>query len=192
MKILGLLVVVVLGLVVGLWWTDDAPSRPASNQAAELAADHVAERAADPSRARRAIGLRTDRFPEIAKRERPTLEPTEKNDPKRREFQEALWRDLRAFANEAKLTDAQWDQFVGDLSDLASTESAAIASAVAPGGDVAGAFELNDELGHELEARCAEHMTEKQLRVFRFRFHADGLVAQVRRLHFVPVVTPET
>lgn len=97
------------------------------------------------------------------------------------------------FASEAELTDAQWNQFVSDLSELATSESAAWANGVKARGSDSfdGIIELNDELGHELEARCAVHMTQKQLRVFRFRFHASALVAQVQRLHFLPIITPD-
>jgi hypothetical protein len=55
--------------------------------------------------------------------------------------------------------------------------------------DFVGMRELLDELEHELDARCATHMTKGQLAVLRYYFPA-ALVTQVRQLHYVPVVIP--
>ena len=180
MKTLGLSIVVALGLVLGLWWTREASvSRPAVDQAAE-----------PPPRARRAIGPSNAAMRplvELAKRERPTLEPIEV-DPKRRKAQEALWQELRGFASEAELTDAQWDRFERDLSELAEIEATAWAKAL-KAENFEGVIELSQELGHELEVRAAAYMTKKQQSILRFRLNAGGVVTRVRQLHFVPFMT---
>jgi hypothetical protein len=124
--------------------------------------------------------------PALAKQERPTLEPTEA-DPNRRKAQERLWQDLRTFASDVELTDAQWDQFARDLSDLAEIEATAYGRAIKTG-STDGVIDLSDELGHELEARCAAYMTPKQVSVLRFRFSHGVLVTRVRQLHFVSIM----
>lgn len=185
MKILGLSIVVVLGLGVVLWRVGEPP-----RAAQEAPVEHSARRAAiGPSNVTTPTVMGHPR-PELATQERPTLEPTDA-DPKRREAQEQLWQYLRVFATEAELTDTQWDRFVRDLSELAAIESAAWDDSIRAGkfGDIS---RLNDELGYELEERISAYMTDQQLRVFRFRIIADGVVTQVRALHFVPSSIPES
>lgn len=178
MKILGLSVVAALGLVIGVLWTREAPpnevtvSRPAIDQGAQ------------PSQAHRPVVPRNaEAPPTLSNQERPTLEATAA-DPSRRKAQERLWQELRTFASEAKLTDVQWAQFQRDLSELAESESAGWANAIKTG-DFDDVLELNAELGQDLETRCANYMTRRQLSVLR-RYRADILVTQVRQLHFVP------
>lgn len=200
MKMLGLSIVVALGLAIGLWWTREAP-RAAREAPAEQPTDRapVGLEPLDRAPIGRAPAGSTNATPpsatvhprpELSTPERLTLEPTDP-DPKRRAAQESLWQYLRTFAKEAELTDAQWDRFVRDLSELATSESAAWDDSTKVGG-----FEdmsnLNDELGRELEERIAAYMTDKQLRVFRFRLNAGAAVTQVRQLHFVAKVAPES
>ena len=170
-KPLGLAMVVAAGIVVGLWWTTDDAASPI-----------VADRSSQ-SQARR---VRPDVTPALAARVRRSLEPTD-TDPKHRELQNALWKDLRRWAGKARLTDAQWNRFQRDLSELAVLESAALANGVRVGFD--GVRELQEELDRELEAHCAEYMTDKQLRAMRP--YLSALVTRVRQLHYSPVVLPD-
>jgi hypothetical protein len=169
-------VVVVLGLVIGLWWTRDttAPKEP------EIAKPKPTLETRAPL---------STRFPRLRPTEVKSLEPTE-TDPEIRPQQEALWRDLRAFAKDTKLTDEQWERFQRDLSELAATESAAWAQGLRT--DFNGIIELSDELEAELLQRCAAYMTKDQLLELRFRFL--GVVTRVRQLHYLPradAVTPQ-
>lgn len=174
MKALCISLVAALGLAIGLWWTrGTAP---------------VTETRTAPVTERRTPSTPLARIPAL----RPTipiktLEPTS-TDPEKRPHQEALWRDLRSFATEKKLTDAQWERFQRDLSELAAIESAAWAQGVRTDG-FDGIVELSEELEAELLARCAAYMTRDQIAGLRFRFL--DLVTRVRRLHYVPTIGPE-
>ena len=179
-RLLGLTIAV--GLVIGLWWTrEESVSHPARDRV-------TAAPVVSPVQVHR-VG-RSNATPVLEQeRVRPTLEATDA-DPERHKAQEALWHHLRKFASDAKLTDTQWERFEDDLSELVATESAALTSSITAG-DYDGLVELSEELDRELAVRCAAYMTEKQLRALRFHFPA-GLVARVRQLHYLPVVTPET
>lgn len=163
-----LAVVVALGLVIGFWWTRDT----------------TAPKAPEIAKPKPTLDTRTTltkRFSGLHPTPVKTLEPVE-TDPEIRPQQDALWRDLRAFAKDTKLTDEQWEQFQRDLSELAATESAAWAQGLRT--DLNGIIELSDELEAELLQRCAAYMTRDQLLELRFRFL--GLVTRVRQLHYLP------
>lgn len=179
-KLLGL--TIALGVVIGLWWTrEESVSSPGRDRV--FPAPVVS-----PVQVPR-VG-RSNATPVLEQqRVRPTLEARDA-DPERHKAQEELWQQLRKFARDAKLTDTQWEQFEHDLSELVATESAALTNSIRAG-DFEGLVELSEELDRELATRCAAYMTEKQLLALRFHFPA-GLVARVRQLHYVPVVTPET
>lgn len=116
-------------------------------------------------------------------RHRPRLEPAPEDSPQRRKLQQELWRELHRFAAEAELTDAQLEQFVSDVSELAVTEAVALFASLETDGNIRAIWDLN--LGSELRARCAAWMTDEQLRVFYFRFDdGNSLVSQVRRLYY--------
>jgi hypothetical protein len=173
MKAVVVVVVVALGLVIGFWWTRDttAPKAPAIAKPKP-----TLETRASETRARL-----TTRFPGLRPTQVKTLEPVE-TDPEIRPQQEALWRELLAFAKDTKLTDEQWERLQRDLSELAATESAAWAQGLRT--DFNGIIELSDELEAELLQRCAAYMTRDQLLELRFRFL--GVVTRVRQLHYLP------
>jgi len=166
-------IVVALGLVIGAWWTrDDATPRteprttptPAAIGAQQIQPTQPTLHNPSP-RVRPTLSVQT-------------LEPTS-TDPIRREHQETLWRDLRAFASAAKLTDVQWDRFVHDLIELAEIEAAAWAKGFE------GVVELSSELAREMEGRAATYMTADQ--VAQLRFHdQQAMIIRVRQLHIPP------
>lgn len=175
-KATWLLLVLGLGLGVGLLWTRDT----SSVDVLPTTRDTTAARTPESQRDHRAIGFRA--VPVLAAATPlPSLEPTNTY-PERRKLQEELWHYLRKFATDAKLTDAEWQQFQRDLSELAATESAAYLAADRAI-DFTGVTDLNDELGVELEARCARYMTERQLAVLR-NYRAWALITRVRQLHY--------
>lgn len=188
MKLLGLSIVVAMGLAIAWWWTREAPrvaKEAPPKQSARLAPLEPSNPTTPAPTRSTAPTLTTARWrPELVQPERVTLEPTA-TDPERRTAQESFLRYLRVFATEAELTDAQWDRFVRDLTELGAIEAQAWFES-ARDGDIGDAYRLNDELAHELEERIAAYLTERQLRVFRFRISAQGAITQVRQLHFVP------
>jgi hypothetical protein len=117
-------------------------------------------------------------------RPRRTLEPTEEHLPEIRKAQEVLWQQLRTFASDVKLSDAQWEQFERDLSELGAMDAVAFYGQALRTRDFEGVVELSEELELELEQRAATYMTKKQLDTLRFRF--GDLVTRVRQLHYVP------
>jgi hypothetical protein len=100
------------------------------------------------------------------------------------ESRRLFWDELRAYAAEADLTESEWQRFLGDISDVAASEITAHETAAEEhaSGAVADAFRLTNELALELDERCASWMTEKQLKVYRFRLSAVVLISQSRRL----------
>jgi hypothetical protein len=185
-KILGLSIVVGLGIVIGWWWTrDDVAPTPATQPSQHSRRTAATQPSPRSLTSRSSV---TSTRPTLAQQPLPTLEPAEV-DPARRERQEELWRALRAFATDAELTDAQWEQFQRDLSELAALESATMRDAIATG-NFDGIVDLSNELELELELRCAAYLTKRQVSALRFRF--DGLVTRVRRLYYVPQFAPRT
>lgn len=106
--------------------------------------------------------------------------------PDDREKQAALWEKLRAYARDVQLTDAQWDQFVRELTELAEEDKTSWDSGLVARTPPAEVVKHSSELEEELFVRCAEFMTDKQVRTLKFRFL--GLVMQAR--HFaVPQIS---
>jgi hypothetical protein len=100
--------------------------------------------------------------------------------PDQRQAQAALWDKLREYARDVELTDAQWDQFVRDLTDLAEEDFASRDSALVAKSSPADVAKKSMALEEELFVRCAAFMTDKQLRALKFRFL--GLVTQARHV----------
>jgi hypothetical protein len=100
-----------------------------------------------------------------------------------------FWLQLRSFAVEADLTEAQWQTLLGDFSDLAFSGIAAHSTASEENSSMEDANRLTDELGLVLDERCASWMTAKQLRIFRFRFDPAAMLTVARQLKtFDPLV----
>lgn len=100
--------------------------------------------------------------------------------PDQREAQAALWNKLREYARDVQLTDAQWDQFVRDLTELAEEDFASRDSALVAKSPPADVAKKSTALEEELFVRCAAFMTDKQVRTLKFRFL--GLVMQARHV----------
>ena len=105
--------------------------------------------------------------------------------PQRREGQEKLWRDLRTFAKNVKLTDEQWDRLVNDLIELATADQKAWLDPSKA--DLPARHELTVSLERDLEARCASYMTKDQVAELRFRY-LSGLISRARQV-VVPLPT---
>jgi hypothetical protein len=85
-----------------------------------------------------------------------------------------------------QLTDAQWDQFVRELTELAEEDKTFGDSALVARTPPAEVVKHSMALEEELFVRCAAFMTDKQVRTLKFRFL--GLVMQAR--HFaVPQIS---
>lgn len=112
-------------------------------------------------------------------------------DAKSEESRQFFWSYLRTFAAKADLTEAEWLRFLGDISDVSSSDIAAQDTAME---EIAGstpkevhasleeANRLSSELALELDERCASWMTEKQLRSYRQRINATGVLMMMNNL----------
>jgi hypothetical protein len=100
--------------------------------------------------------------------------------PERRAGQDELVKYLGEFAVRAELTAKQWERFERDLVDLAESETAAYMAAGTGTGDFTGVSELNKDLGRELETRCAQYMTERQLAILQ-DYRPWALIMRVRQ-----------
>lgn len=132
--------------------------------------------------------LEGERFavPAAGTTELPVSEIPDADAEKRRQW---FWLQLRSFAVEADLTEAQWQTLLGDLSDLALSGIAAHSTAAEENSSMEDANRLTDELALEFEERCASWMTAKQRRVFWFRFHPSAMLTVARQLRtFDPLV----
>lgn len=107
------------------------------------------------------------------------------------ESRQFFWNYLRAFADKAELTEGEWQRFLGDISDVATSEITAQSTAEE---ELAGstpkqqraslddAARLTRELAVELEERCASWMTEKQMAAFRLRLNAMAVISMTQQL----------
>lgn len=187
-KILILVVTLAVGVVVGLLSTrqptrhSSATSRPSAPTSPSVTAPSqpqlpVARTANPPSPANDASG------PSVGHPVYAT--PSVPMDfPDQREAQAALWNKLRQFASDVQLTDAQWDQFVRDLTELAEEDFASWDTQFMKDGrnpvPHPEVLAHSKELEEELFVRCATFMTDKQVRTLKFRFL--GLVMQARHV----------
>jgi hypothetical protein len=183
-------IVVALGLVIGWWWTRDASrengtEHTTTNQSQTTQASPQSRRAPSGPSVETGSGAQSSTPPVLAGpvQERRTLEPREGDSPEIRKLQESMWKELRKFASDVQLTDAQWDQFERDLMDLGGTYAVAYYGA-AKSGDFEGVRGLDDDLERELEQRTAAYMNPKQLA--RLRNRHTSLVTRVRQLYFLP------
>jgi hypothetical protein len=161
-------VVVVLGVLIGWWWTRTEPSPVKTNPPAEV----------KPTVTR-------PRLPTLTQPPLRTLQPAAVV-PEVRQNQNQQWEQLRKFAADVQLTDEQFARFESDLSELAAMEDAA-AHRRGPDGrflEFENTYELSELLERELEARTAEYMTAKQHKVMQFRF--GSLVTTTRQLYYTP------
>lgn len=106
---------------------------------------------------------------------RPERDVRFADDPHTQQVRREMFDGLLRFRDEAQLTDEQWRYFLAELQETA----------------VSFGFLINDqgfnrithdefraaaeELGRDLEERLARHLTERQLRTFRFRYRAHRL-----------------
>jgi hypothetical protein len=179
-KTIGIVIVVVLGLVVGVLWSRDERGVTAPH------AERIEERGESRARrsARTAMGAAIAAMDPLQVVQRKTLEPTA-TDPRVRELQEKYLARLDRFVARAQLTEAQRERFEVDLWELAEISWSAHVKAIEVGFDgrvevgFDGLIELAEELGHELEARAAAYMDQRQLAILR-RFQPDVLVSGVR------------
>lgn len=87
------------------------------------------------------------------------------------EGREFFWNYLRTFADKAELTESEWQRFLGDISDVATSgitawskaeEELARATPKQQRASLEDADHLTSELAAELEERCASWMTESR------------------------------
>jgi len=181
-----------VGLAIGIWWYRfaDVPGVAAESErptvTRKLPAKGASGPAADAEVSARSAHIELppkspgESFAEPAA---PTELPVRRlADARMERSRQQLWIELRSFAAEAELTTSQWERFLGDLSDLAVSETTAYTNALEEHESVEEAARLNDELGRELEQRCTLWMTDEQLAVFRFRLHSGLLISTIRRL----------
>lgn len=193
------------GLAAGIWHrVDEAPrpeapygesasapsaSEPGERDLSEPVVDDVAESSAQQQPKLTDERPLEDRFPIPAEtKELPTSKIADAQWEERRQF---YWNYLRTFAAKADLTDSEWKRFLGDISDVSSSEITAHDTAME---ELAGstpkevhasledASRLSDELAAELDERCATWMTEKQLKSYRFRLDGGAVLSLTRHL----------
>lgn len=97
---------------------------------------------------------------------------------------------MRSFAAAADLTESEWQRFLADISDVASSEITAQSTAMEElsgstpkeaHASLEDASRLSGELAAELDERFASWMTEKQLKAYRFRLNTLALISMVSR-----------
>lgn len=109
----------------------------------------------------------------------------EDNDPSAtestRKIRREIWKGLEDFAKEANLTEEQWHRFLATLQESAIEFGYVLNERGNHRMDPAEFQPTSDDLGRELDERLADVLDERQLRLFKFRFHSNLLPAQLAR-----------
>lgn len=106
--------------------------------------------------------------------------------PNRAEIRRATWDSLVTFSKDAELTEAQWQQFLGDLSDLGATDQKLYWEDW-PELTSEERMAARKELGDELRARVAAYFTERQRALFEATFLPENIVFMVGAGHVLEV-----
>lgn len=121
------------------------------------------------------------------------------DDPKWEARRQEFWETLVAFAVRADLSESEWERFLGDVSDVASSEIDAYKPAVDPNtrseevlSGLRDAVSLNSELAHDLDVRLASWMTERQWKIYDGRLGSDTLLSRTRRLRMIELLLTQS
>lgn len=127
------------------------------------------------------------------------LPTSELADPKWEARRQEFWQTLVALAVRADLSESEWQRFLGDISDVASSELEAYKPAADPNvssKEVLAGFKdaasLHDESVHDLDQRLASWMTERQRNIYDGRLGSDSLLSTTRRLRMIELLSPKT
>lgn len=104
-------------------------------------------------------------------------------EPSAKKLRADIWKRYETFAREARLDDATWQRFLGDLFDLAGGYEEAHAGRVRI--PIADLDSYDDELDRELDDRLAAYLTPEQIALFHRDFlgwEAVSLVATAQLL----------
>jgi hypothetical protein len=98
-----------------------------------------------------------------------------------RRIRREIWRGLEDYAKEAELTEEQWNRFLSLLQESAIQFGYVLNERGNHRMDPADFQPTSDDLGRDLEEQLAAVLDERQLRLFKFRFHSNLLPAQLAR-----------
>lgn len=106
-------------------------------------------------------------------------DPTTPESTKR--IRREIWQGLEDYAKEAELTEEQWHRFLSTLQESAIQFGYLLNERGNHRMDPAEFQPTSDDLGRDLEEQLASVLDERQLRLFKFRFHSNLLPAQLAR-----------
>lgn len=183
-------ILAVAGTAVLMGWC--AMRGPAALKQASTQPPDASSAAADPSggdrvreASRRAVALPERRtlsaVPRRALEFRARTGGPYDDDPQHQNVRREIFDMLLAFREEASLDDVQWRWFLAELQETAISFGYLINDRGFNRIDHEDWAPIAAELRRDLEERLSQHLTERQLGTFRFRFSAVDFPAQLAR-----------